>query len=151
MNIQEVESWHAEAKVLSGYQWRGMQVQFFSFTEWNRVQGRSINSISDKFNLPYVPNWKVSHQLDVAMKNWSTGINQRWISARYSDQNNLVSMQLPSVQLWNVFLSYRFIWKKQIISTQLKCENVTNAQYQEVRSYALPGRVWSIQMNYNIN
>jgi hypothetical protein len=147
-NIQEVWSWHAEMKIATSYQWRRLQTHWLSYTEWNDVQGKQLDQVNGRFYMPYVPNWKVTHQLDIIFGNWSIGCSQRWISARYTDQNNALLMQLPSVQLWNLFLSKNVKIKDQQLNLQLKCENIVNTQYQEVRSYAIPGRVWSIQFNY---
>jgi hypothetical protein len=147
-NIQEVWSWHAEWKAAAFYRWRGVQTQLMSYTEWNDVQGIQLDQSSDRFNMPYVPRWKVTHQLDIIFSSWSVGCSQRWISARYTDQNNARTMQLPAVQLWNLFLANNIKIKEQQINIQFKCENIMNTQYQEVRSYAIPGRVWSVQVNY---
>ena len=150
-NVQQVESWHAECKALVVYNWGDWQFQGTSFFEWNHAQGFQLGEERKKFYLPYVPRWKISHQWDIVYNDWSGGWSQRWISERYTDQSNALSMQLPAVQLWNMYLSKSFHLRDQLFSVQMRCENIMNQQYQEVRSYAIPGRVWNIQINYQIN
>ncbi len=150
-NVQQVESWHAECKALVVYNWGDWQFQGTSFFEWNQAQGFQLGEERKKFYLPYVPRWKISHQWDIVYNDWSGGWSQRWISERYTDQSNALSMQLPAVQLWNIYLSKSFHLRDQLFSVQMRCENIMNQQYQEVRSYAIPGRVWNIQINYQIN
>jgi len=149
-NVQQVESWYAQCKTLTVYPWREWEIKCLSFYEWNQVLGWQREEDQTKFNMPYVPRWKLSHQLDIGKADWTVGVSQRWISARYTDQSNSLTMQLPSVQLWNVYLSKGIHFNQQVLIFQIRCENVTNQQYQEVRSYAIPGRVWSIQVNYSI-
>ncbi len=150
-NIQRVESWHAEARVLLVYQWRNAQIQWLPYAEWNWVEGRQLDQPKERFAMPYVPEWKVSHQLDVQWNQWTCGWSQRWMSARFTDQSNAISTQLPAVLLSNLFLSRSFSWKNKVLNGQIKCENLMNVQYQEVRSYAIPGRVISVQFGYQIN
>ena len=148
MNIQEVRSWHAEFKAFGNYAFHQGRIQFLSYTEWNKVDGNQLNDSRNRFTMPYVPQWKVSHQLDVIFSDWSFGCSQRWISSRFTDQSNSVSMELPAVQLWNLYVAKNIQLKKEVFNIQLKCENIMNAQYQEVRSYAIPGRVVSVQFIY---
>ncbi|MEY4329326.1 MAG: hypothetical protein RL609_74, partial [Bacteroidota bacterium] len=34
---------------------------------------------------------------------------------------------------------------------QFGCDNFMNVQYQEVKGYALPGRVWNVKLKIEIN
>jgi outer membrane receptor protein involved in Fe transport len=54
---------------------------------------------------------------------------------------------LPSYQLVDVYAGYSFGTSKKI-ELRLDIQNIFNVNYQAIRSYAMPGRVIGLQLNY---
>jgi len=107
-------------------------------TKWNR---------DDSFVMTYTPrnNWYVS--ADLLFKKWDVGMSYRLYDKRYTTEANLNSQILPSYQLVDVFAGYTFGSKKNI-ELRVDIQNIFNINYQAIRSYAMPGRVIGLQLNY---
>jgi hypothetical protein len=58
---------------------------------------------------------------------------------------------LPAVQLYDFQLGGPLWNMPKGCQWQLGCDNVLNIQYQEVKGYALPGRVWNVRIKFEIN
>jgi iron complex outermembrane receptor protein len=107
-------------------------------SKWNR---------EDSFVMTYTPrnNWYVS--ADVLFKKWDVGMSYRFYDTRQTTEANLASQMLPSYQLVDVYAGYT-IGSKRNIEVRLDIQNIFNVNYQAIRSYAMPGRVIGLQLNY---
>ncbi len=102
-----------------------------------------------KTQLPYTPRWKWGMECMWMHKtNFFVQMNYKWTSLRYTDESNEISSSLPDYSLLDCSLG-RYS-SRSGLQWSVGVENLANVQYQEVRSYALPGRVFKCQINIQI-
>jgi iron complex outermembrane receptor protein len=99
--------------------------------------------------MPYTPAHTFSTSADFSRKHWDVGVAFRWYSERYTNESNTASLVLPAYGLTDVFAGYAFGKSKWL---ELRCtvQNVFNVDYQSIRSYAMPGRVVGVELQWNI-
>jgi outer membrane cobalamin receptor len=107
-------------------------------TKWNR---------DESFVMTYTPRNNFYVSADMLFKKWDVGMSYRLYDTRQTTEANLASQMLPSYQLVDVYAGYSFGASKKI-ELRLDIQNIFNVNYQAIRSYAMPGRVIGLQLNY---
>jgi outer membrane cobalamin receptor len=82
--------------------------------------------------------------------NKEIGLTYQYTSSRFTDEENSSFSDLPGYEIVSVWLGWRINRSSFESSLRLKCENVFNEQYQSVRLYAMPGRVFSVSLVFNL-
>ena len=122
------------------------------FGQWNDIAIQNDLNHSDviKSNkLPYTPRWKWGIENTWMSKDHIYfSLSYRWTSLRFTDESNSLLSSLPAYALFDIALGQAHPTSK--IQWSVGVENLADVQYQEVRSYALPGRVLKCQINIQI-
>ncbi len=101
--------------------------------------------------LPYVPEWKYSATLSYSFRDFSFNVFSRWVSERFStEQNELVAPQ-PAYSVTDVALSYKIGFQSARIITQLRINNLFDKRYEIVRLYPQPLRNFLLTTTINFN
>jgi outer membrane cobalamin receptor len=102
-----------------------------------------------KDQLPYTPEHSGNVSLIAETPIVNVGYSIVGVSKRYSLSQNIPENQVDGYLEHSLSLSHRFLLKNY--SLQLKAEiiNLTNAQYDVIQYYPMPGRSWRISGIFN--
>jgi len=103
------------------------------------------------FNMVYTPRVRFSNSIQYVQDGWSVLLSNSFVSKRYTDEGNLDYYALPSFNILNASLNKDWVFNKNKLSLQCEVQNITNTQYQWIRGYAVPGRVYSIGLKFFIH
>ncbi len=103
------------------------------------------------FNMVYTPRVRFSNSLQYVQDGWSVLLSNSFVSKRYTDEGNLDYYALPGFNILNASLNKDWVFNKNKLSLQCEVQNITNTQYQWIRGYAVPGRVYSIGIKFFIH
>lgn len=121
-----------------------------SRTEWTSTTAKNIGS-PGVFDMVYTPRLRSSASAQYSHKSWSLLFSDTFVSQRYTDEGNTSFYALPSFNLLNASVNKEWQFNKNKLSLQFEVQNITNTQYQWLRGYALPGRVYSIGFKFFIH
>ena len=151
-NWKYVEAWeyNANLKINKSFQ----NLRWGTVMSLQHLNNRSWK-ISEKVGkgdlLPYSPKWRGSAQTDFTLKNGVfVQLNYRYIGQRSMNENHDAGAQLPAVQLGDVKIGGPIPTMPRGSIWQIGCDNFANVSYQEVKGYALPGRVWNVMIKIEI-
>jgi outer membrane cobalamin receptor len=105
---------------------------------------------SEKFEMVYTPRLINRSSFTFNYFNKEIGLTYQYTSSRFTDEENSSFSDLPGYEIVSVWLGWRINRSSFESSLRLKCENVFNEQYQSVRLYAMPGRVFSVSLVFNL-
>jgi vitamin B12 transporter len=103
------------------------------------------------FNMVYTPRVRFSNSLQYVQDGWSVLLSNSFVSKRYTDEGNLDYYALPSFNILNASVNKEWQFNKNKLSLQFEVQNITNTQYQWIRGYAVPGRVYSTGIKFFIH
>ncbi len=126
-------------------QWNG-GCEWLNNKAWKMGEGQGAAK-----SLPYAPHWRFQSEVGYGhSQGWQILWRMKHIGWRYTNETEDQSMVLPAVNLMDCSLQRTFKSSGYQWSFGLGCDNLGNVFYQEVSGYALPGRVWNIQINLEI-
>ena len=112
----------------------------------------AVNSgSSEAFDIIYNPSLRQSSSVQYTQDGWSVLLSNAFVSSRFTDEANTRFYSLPRFNLLNASLNKDWQFNKNQIALQFEIQNITNTQYQWIRGYALPGRVYSIGIKFFIH
>ncbi|MEN9942712.1 MAG: hypothetical protein RLZZ91_713, partial [Bacteroidota bacterium] len=149
-NFKLVEMKQLEGVVSWKSKLRGGWMNLTSRTEWTSTTAKNIGS-SGVFDMVYTPRLRGSASAQYKNKSWSLLFSDTFVSQRYTDEGNTSFYALPSFNLINASLNKEWQFNKNKLSLQFEVQNITNVQYQWLRGYAVPGRVYSIGFKFFIH
>ncbi|MEZ4800659.1 MAG: TonB-dependent receptor [Flavobacteriales bacterium] len=119
---------------------------------WNRLQWMSDFRISSNFNqttLLYTPQTSLFASTDFVYRKWDMGWQARWVGSRYFETGFDNPRSLDPYAVHDVFLGWKNSIDHPLFSIRIFVENIFDTRYEMVRAYALPGRVFGVQLNFN--
>ncbi len=119
-------------------------------TEFTRTTASNIGS-PGVFNIVYTPWVRASANVQYTHNSWSFMFSNSFVSKRYTDEGNTDFYALPYFNLFDFCLNRDWQLKENSFTTQFEVQNVFNAEYQWIRGYAMPGRVFSISLKFLIH
>ncbi len=149
-NFKSVEMKQLEGVVSWKTNLRGGWLNLTSRTEWTSTTAMNIGS-PGVFDMVYTPRLRTSASAQYTHKSWSLLFSDTFVSQRYTDEGNTSFYALPSFNLLNASVNKEWQFNKNKLSLQFEVQNITNVQYQWIRGYALPGRVYSIGIKFFIH
>ena len=148
-NFKSVEMKQIEGVVSWKSKLHGGWLNLTSRTEWTSTTAKNIGS-PGVFDMVYTPRLRSSASAQYTHKSWSLLFSDTFVSQRYTDEGNTSFYALPSFNLLNASVNKEWQFNKNKLSLQFEVQNLTNVQYQWIRGYALPGRVYSIGIKFFI-
>jgi len=124
------------------YQWKAQALYQYTHTS-ARFNGEGRDEAKQ---LSYTTPHQMMFSADVVHARWDANINYRYYHLRYTDQNNTAYLALPAYSLLNTSIGYRITNGAFTGDLQFGIENILNVHYQQVRSYAMPGRVYTLSL-----
>jgi hypothetical protein len=121
-----------------------------SRTEFTRTTAENIG-MPGVFNMVYTPRVRFSNSLQYMQNGWSVLLSNSFVSKRFTDEGNLDYYALPSFNILNASLNKDWAFNKNKVTFQFEIQNITNTEYQWIRGYAVPGRVYSIGIKFFIH
>ena len=149
VNFKEVTSHGAELSVRRRWEGR-VRTSVLMRAQWNRVSGRNEGA-EESFIMVYSPEYRTHLQADAAWKAWRVFITGRYQSKRFTDEANDFRRALDPFVVADAGIIRELRGKKVKTECTLRVENAFNHQYELVRAYAIPGRVWSLSCAVYIN
>jgi iron complex outermembrane receptor protein len=149
-NFKSVEMKQLEGVVSWKTKLHGGWLNLTSRTEWTSTTAKNIGS-PGVFDMVYTPRLRSSVSAQYTHKSWSLLFSETFVSQRYTDEGNTSFYALPSFNLLNASVNKEWQFNKNKLSLQFEVQNITNVQYQWLRGYALPGRVYSIGFKFFIH
>jgi iron complex outermembrane receptor protein len=149
-NFKSVEMKQMEGVVSWKVKLHGGWLNLTSRTEWTSTTAKNIGS-PGVFDMVYTPRLRSSASAQYSHKSWSLLLSDSFVSQRFTDEGNTSFYALPSFNLLNASVNKEWQFNKNQIVLQFEIKNITNTQYQWIRGYALPGRVYSIGIKFFIH
>jgi iron complex outermembrane receptor protein len=149
-NFKSVEMKQMEGVVSWKSKLHGGWLNLSSRTEWTSTTAKNIGS-PGLFDMVYTPRLRSSASAQYTHKSWSLLFSDSFVSQRFTDEGNTSFYALPSFNLLNASLNKDWAFNKNKLSLQFEVQNLTNVQYQWIRGYAMPGRVYSISIKFFIH
>jgi hypothetical protein len=149
-NFKSVEMKQMEGVVSWKSKLHGGWLNLTSRTEWTSTTAKNIGS-PGIFDMVYTPRLRSSASAQYTHKSWSLLLSDSFVSQRYTDEGNTSYYALPRFNVLNASVNKEWQFNKNKLSLQFEVQNITNTQYQWLRGYALPGRVYSIGIKFFIH
>jgi vitamin B12 transporter len=154
MNYKQVRTLGGEVPVLinykSGENFRtGIDARYvYTFSE--AVNGTTWSD-EQSFEMIYTPRHVVAAGWQMSYKQLSSSVDYKWTSLRYTDEQNNERRALPSYAVLGMHLAYEFKLPLCAVELGIGLDNALDVAYESVRSYAMPGRVYSVQLQIQFN
>lgn len=121
-----------------------------SRTEWTSTTAENIGT-PGVFNMVYTPRVRVANSLQYVRNEWTFLLSNSFVSKRFTEEGNLDYYALPSFNIFNASLNKEWAIHENKLSIQFEIQNIGNTEYQWIRGYAIPGRVYSIGVKFFIH
>lgn len=149
MNYKQVRTLGGEVPVLIRYKpskefSTGIDARYV-FTLSEAVNG-AYWSDEQSFEMIYTPRHVVAAGWQLHYKQLSTSVDSKWTSLRYTDEQNYVQRALPAYSLLGIHLGYELKLAPCALQLSAGVDNALDVAYESVRSYAMPGRVFNLQL-----
>lgn len=144
-NVKEVR--YAQSKFRVKCEKEKWKVLFFAEPIFSKGRNQSQQAW---FQTTYSPKWRSGSNLELKCLGLRWVFEAQAIGKRYTDEENSEVYALPTTAYFNFELGKSFETNQAEWDCFLRIENMTNAQFSFVRAYALPGRVFSIQINFKL-
>ncbi len=102
-----------------------------------------------KNTIPYTPQHSGSGMLSVGLNRWKTGYNGIFSGRRYTVGENNAYNRLAAWMTHDLFLSRTLDVNTPLFEFRLSVINITNARYDIVRYYPMPGRSYQFSIIFN--
>lgn len=149
-NFKEVNVYGANLKADYSIKLGGTKLIVGQALDLCRSIASNTSDDSEKFEMVYTPRLINRSSFTFNYFNKEIGLTYQYTSTRFTDEENSSFSDLPDYEIVSVWLGWRINRSSFESSLRLKCENVFNEQYQSVRLYAMPGRVFSVSLVFNL-
>ena len=149
-NFKSVEMKQLEGVVSWKFKWLQGVWNVTNRCEFTSTTAENIG-MPGVFNMVYTPRVRFSNSIQYVQERWSVLLSNSFVSKRFTDEGNLDYFALPSFNILNASLNKDWSFNKNKLTIQFEVQNITNTQYQWIRGYAVPGRVYSIGIKFFIH
>lgn len=120
----------------------------FTSTEWNNLGSWADG---EHAQMIYTPEHVCTAGLMFGFKNIGLSLNHKYTSKRYTEEQNLEYRALPSYHLTTVQFNYKIEFRETSVQLSASVDNLFDTNYESVRTYAMPGRVYQLAINIEFN
>lgn len=117
---------------------------------YSHTIGKAVNNNTwndaHAFTMIYTPVDVVASEASIVYKHYSISFSHKYTSLRYTDEQNAPYRALQPYQLFGCQAGYRMEGKRIGLYAVFSIDNLTDEQYESVRSYAMPGRVYQLNL-----
>ena len=104
------------------------------------------NNTSRKKLMQYIPLHSANGSMEIKYKDFFAGYIIKYFGKRYTDEGNIEANALPYYTVSNFYTGTNFNIKKIKMAMSFKVHNIFNKEYQIVRAYPMPGRMFQISL-----
>ena len=119
----------------------------FGNSKISKNENTGNNSIGKE--LIYRPNHQARFFSRIEFGRFSFSGNLNFTGRRFTTEDNNPVYAMPAFALVNIYSGYKINFKDISGTIQFKINNLFNHQYQVVRSYAMPGRIYQFGIVFN--
>lgn len=104
------------------------------------------------FHMTYTPEQVVASGLKLGWNNLGFNFYHKYTSLRYTDEQNNLRRALKPYSIAGAYVGYSVKLKTLNLDLGVGIDNLFDKEYESVRSYAMPGRVFqmNLQIQFNI-
>jgi outer membrane cobalamin receptor len=150
MNFKTVNVQQAEGVFTWKRMYRRSYWMFSERAEYTDATGLNTNNF-EGYQMVYTPQIRFNSSLTLSRDRWKASFDHSFLGRRFTDEGNTTFYALPSFNLFNFSLSKEWQFKKNMLSSQFEIQNLSNIEYQWLRGYAMPGRVYSLSIKFFIH
>jgi iron complex outermembrane receptor protein len=151
-NLKKVEA--------TGIEWNGkfkqsignVNFELGGLYAYNRsvlLEGISENDPAVGYQLPYTPKHRAVLYANLIYKTYRFSMNNNYTGSRYGI--DVINEEIDDFFITDIGVSKNFSIGNQLLSLEGQVLNVFDAEYQNVKRYAMPGRNYLISVNFFIN
>lgn len=147
-NVQEVVSKGVEFQGSSGFPIGVFSAQVGANYTFNIVEPVATIEENGLLNrqMNYVPKNIANATFSLKYKKWHFFTDGQFIGSRFTDD---FGNEMPAYFIANCGVGYKFNLSKHIFNTLFSVNNMLNADYQNQKYYAMPGRSFRVSVKYN--
>ena len=149
-NVQEVVSKGIEFQTVANFPLGNTEGSFtlnYTFNPVEPVKTESENGLLNR-QLNYVPKHMSNVSFSIKYNKWRFFTDGQFTGKRFTDD---FGRELPTHFIMNCGVGYKFAIQKHLFHLNLISNNVLNADYQNEKYYAMPGRYFRFSIKYDIN
>ncbi|AHM62125.1 outer membrane cobalamin receptor protein [Flammeovirgaceae bacterium 311] len=149
-NLRSVYSRGYEAS----FSWQHHILEVGGNAAYTRSENRvALNQFDRTVNqqLPFVPLWKANSWIRAAKKGWLGELTGQYTSRRYTTGVEDNTLSLPHYYLLNLSAGKTWQLQNHSLGLLLQLRNLLDHQYQNYENRAMPGRSYTLTVNYIFN
>lgn len=119
----------------------------FSESRWLQTKSEQFDfETMTRKKMIYTPEHTCASALGFGIEQWDVACRYRYTSERFTDELNSGARALPAYSVAGVLLKYSNATRRMNYSLCLDIDNLFDVRYESVRAYAIPGRVFTLQL-----
>lgn len=151
VNIQKVWSRGVEINNVFKFNINNLKINFsqaYTFAKTTNQKKLSANDNTYKKQLIYVPEHNANAALKIFLKNYCFEYRQNFVSKVFVTSDNQNS--IDSYTLADISVSKNLEYKNHSIYILFQVKNLWNSDYQTMKYFPMPGRYFSMNLNFKI-
>lgn len=149
VNFRSVQTQGVELHAVADWITSSDQTKFQVETRWtlNDVFWLDSNPSDLRKRMVYAPRIIGYQGLMVEHRRHALTAGYRYVSSRFTDESNTPFRALQAYGLCNLWYRFQLDRNHLLVDINAGVDNLLNVQYETLRSYAMPGRVWRIGLS----
>lgn len=151
VNIQKVWARGAEVNYVLKFNLNKLKfnfIQAYSFTKTTNQKKLSSNDNTYKKQLIYVPEHNLNFIFKVFYKSYSFDYKQNFVSKVFVTRDNKSFIEPYSLADFSISKNVKY--KSHSIYILFQVKNIWDSDYQTMKYFPMPGRYFSMNLNFNI-
>jgi iron complex outermembrane receptor protein len=151
-NVQQVWSRGLESEIKCSYllkKWSFVLSGEYSYTLSSNMISKFTGDASVGKQLIYTPEHQAGGRIHIGFSGFLLSYYHKYTGIRYISGDNLD--YLPGFHTGDLILSKNFRLKKSSLNISASCENLWNSRYLVIAAMPMPGRSYSLSINYQFH
>ena len=152
INLKQVVSKGLELDIsLKGNQYRKLRYNLGLKVNYNLTENKEVydtSFVEPNNEVIYNPNWNVNILASLSYKTWTLTYHQPYVSRYFISNDNLYFMPSYSTANFRIIKSFKNHMSEWRLAVSV--DNVLDWQYQVIPGRPMPGRVFSLNIIYNL-
>ena len=153
-NIQQVLARGIEVKINAQQKIKNVVIipmLTYQFTQSITTQAPSNQQYTINKQLIFTPRNTASAYIKALWNFYSFDISAQYNGIRFTDTSNSNVYAMPAYTLFNFSAGRNWIVHQHRFDVRFSVKNILNTDYQLYSGYAMPGRSYDLQINYQLN
>lgn len=152
-NVQQVLAEGFDFKMINRLKIQQLHVTSsiaFQFTRSITTEAPASQQYVINKQLIYTPQHTATGYLQIGFRKYSGDVSAQYNGKRFTDAGNSETYSLEGFLLFNASLGKRWILSRHQFDLRFSVKNIFNLDYQLYSGRAMPGRNFTIQLNYQL-